>query len=54
MTSHHQDEETIKKWEVIHYPEELPEDLKAFFLLTDGLDLRWDLILNGTNSELGG
>jgi tubulin polyglutamylase complex subunit 2 len=46
-------EERILQWERAHAPEKLPDDLKAFVRLTDGLDLRWDLWHHGSHNALG-
>ncbi|GHP08343.1 tubulin polyglutamylase complex subunit 2 [Pycnococcus provasolii] len=43
----------ITAWEERHAPKKLPDDFKAFLLTTDGLDVRYDLILRGTAFPVG-
>lgn len=43
----------ILEWENANAPHRLPEDLKAFFLLSDGFSLRWDAIVGDETRELG-
>ena len=43
----------IHAWETAHAPLKLPEDLKAFLLLSDGFALRWDVYFGGRTHALG-
>jgi hypothetical protein len=43
----------IHAWEAAHAPHKLPEDLKAFLLLSDGFSLRWDVCFGGRTHALG-
>ncbi|KAL1527702.1 hypothetical protein AB1Y20_009088 [Prymnesium parvum] len=43
----------ITLWEENHPPVQLPDDLKSFFYLTDGLELCWDLWQNSSHLPLG-
>ena len=43
----------ILEWEKANAPHRLPEDLKAFLLLSDGFSLRWGAIVGGETRELG-
>ena len=40
------EESDLQAWEAQH-GQYLPEDLKEFYLLTDGLKLRWDVVAHG-------
>ena len=43
----------ILDWEKANAPHRLPEDLKAFLLLSDGFSLRWDAVVGDETRELG-
>jgi hypothetical protein len=43
----------LHAWDIAHAPHKLPEDLKAFLLLSDGFSLRWDVCFAGETHVLG-
>ncbi|KAI9099870.1 hypothetical protein DFS34DRAFT_616338 [Phlyctochytrium arcticum] len=46
--------QALESWERLHGPERLPDDLKAFYLVSDGMHLMWDVKLhNGVTIPVG-